>query len=268
MRRAVFLCCIAAATGTTARGSSVDRAILAAMHVSEVGNYRWISTVEDDRRFYLIDGKTRKDGYTFVTMPMVASIQRELGGNGSEIQRAVFKGDMDCVVETPEGWKTPAELTASATAPRRGSVTATRRRPPGAGGSGAIGPGHPAFRYSNLQLHLSHPHDELGIIVGCYSEIRPDPAGASGTLSELGAKLLLVHPGQNEITPLRASGTFKLWLKDGVLVRYQVQLAGTISVEVGSSRTEISVQQTATTEVTAVNAAPFEIPPEAKRKLG
>ena len=96
----------------------------------------------------------------------------------------------------------------------------------------------------------------------------PEAAGASGTLSELGAKLLLVHPGQNEITALRASGTFKLWLKNGVLVRYQVQLAGTISVGVGPNRWEISVQQTATTEVTALDAVPFEIPEEAKRKLG
>ncbi|MEO6569191.1 MAG: hypothetical protein ABIO94_10555 [Opitutaceae bacterium] len=267
MRRAVFFCCISMVSGTVAGGSSIDRAILAAMDLGEVGNYRWLSTVQDDGRFYLIEGKTRKDGYTLVNMPMVASIQRKLGGSRSEMQRAIFKGDMDCVVETLDGWKTPAELTASSTAPSRESV-AMRRRPPGGFGSGAIGPGHPAFRYSNLQLHLSHPHDELGIIVGCYSEIRPDTTGVSGTLSEQGAKLLLVHPGQNEITPLRASGTFKLWLKDGVLVRYQVQLAGMISVGVGSSRREISVQQTSTTEVTAVGAAPFEVPAEAKRKLG
>ncbi|MEO7415031.1 MAG: hypothetical protein ABIZ81_16950 [Opitutaceae bacterium] len=267
MRRTVFFCCIAVVTGTIVRSSPVDSAILAAMNLREAGNYQWTSTVEDDGRFYVIEGKTRKDGYTLVNMPMVGSIQRKIGGSGADMQRAVFKGDMDFVVETPDGWKTQAELAAVAVAPRRGSHAGARRRPASAGGGGAIGPGHPAFRYSNLQLNLSHPHDELGIIVGSYSEIRPDAAGACGTLSEQGAKLLLVHPGQNEITPLRASGTFKLWLKDGVLVRYEVQLAGTISVGVGSNRWEISLRQTTTTEVKAVGTTPFEVPEEAKRKL-
>lgn len=255
--------------GTSVQGTPVDTAILAAMKLREAGSYQWIATVEDDSRFYTIEGKTRRDGYTLVNMPMVNSIQRQIGGSGSDIQTAVFKGDADFVVETTEGWKSRTELAASPLAVPPQPKIPVRKR----GGMGSanlpIGPGHPAFRYSNLQLNLSHPHDEVGIIVGSYSDIRLDPTGSvTGTLSEEGAKLLLVHPGQNEITPLRASGTFKLWLERGVLVRYEVQLTGTISVGTGPSHWEISLRQTVTTDLRGVDATTFEVPEEAKRKLG
>lgn len=271
MRLSASLTCVVVSVfaGTIVRGTSVDTAILAAMKLREANSYQWIATVEDDSRFYTIEGKTRPDGYTLVNMPMVSSIQRKIGGSASDIQTALFKGDADFVVETAEGWKSRSELAASplAAPPLR---QASLRRRSGSGAAGLpIGPGDPAFRYSNLQLNLSHPHDEVGIIVGSYSDIRPDPAGyVTGTLSEEGAKLLLVHPGQNEITPLHASGTFKLWLERGVLIRYEVQLTGTISVGTGSSRWEISLRQTVTTDLRGVGSTTFEVPEEAKRKLG
>ena len=51
---------------------------------------------------------------------------------------------------------------------------------------------------------------------------------ASLTEAELlaAAKLLLVHPGQKEITPRAAAGTFRFWVENGMLVKYEVKLEG------------------------------------------
>jgi hypothetical protein len=271
MSRFACLCCALLSARAVCSATPVESAILAAMKLPEAHNYQWIATVQDDSRFYMVEGKTQKGGYTLVNMPMVSSIQQKLGADGTSVQTAIFKGDADCVIATPEGWKTPSELARIPVAPPP-LRTLPRKSFPGSGGGGGAGlpiiPGHPGFRYSNLQLNLSHPHDEVGIIVGSYDEVQSEPDGISGTLTEEGAKLLLVHPGQNEITPLRASGTFQLWFKDGALVRYEVRLAGTIVVGVGAKRWEISLHQTVVTELKGLETTTFEVPEEARRKLG
>src|ERR1041384_4739993 len=110
MKRTPWLFSLVMIIAAPARSAPVDDAIITAMKVQEATSYRWTTTVDDDSRFYTIDGKLRSDGYTLVTMPMVSTLQRRLGANRSEIQTAIFKGDIDFVVETPEGWKTPDEL--------------------------------------------------------------------------------------------------------------------------------------------------------------
>lgn len=266
MHRFACLCVVTWIARTVCPASPIDNAILAAMRFPEARNYQWFATVQDDGRFYIVEGKTEKGGYTLVSMPMVSSIQRKLGAASSDVQTVIFKGDVDCVIATPDGWKTPSELPDS-TSPLS-LQTLPRKRAGGPGGGLPLGPGHPGFRYSNLQLNLSHPHDEVGIIVGSYRDVQCEPDGIRGTLTEDGAKLLLVHPGQNEITPLHASGTFQLWFKDGALVRYEVELSGTIAVGTGPKRWEISLHQTVTTELKGVETTSFEVPEEAKRKLG
>ena len=114
------------------------------MQLREAGSYQWIATVEDDSRFYTIEGKTRPDGYTLVSMPMVSAIQRKLSSSASDIQTAVFKGDADFVVETKDGWKSRAELAASPGIVALESK-APAKRPGRPGSSGLpIVPGHPA----------------------------------------------------------------------------------------------------------------------------
>lgn len=87
-------------------------------------------------------------------------------------------------------------------------------------------------------------------------------------MSETGAKLLLVHPGQNGLTPLRANGTFRLWVRDGALLKYERKLKGTLSVETSSTRREIQVHQQSTTELKAVGTNTFVVPEAARQKLG
>lgn len=263
--RVVQICTFVLSGIAAAHGGTVDAAILAAMKLPDAHNYHWISTVEDDARFYEIEGRTEKAGYTLVSMPLVSSLRRRLGADGTGVQTAIFKGDMSCVIQTPTGWSTPDELSPKSGSANSHGVSYTSlhtSRHSRSGGSAS------SSNYSNIQLNLSHPADEIGIIVGSYTDIHADESGVSGTLSEMGAKLLLVHPGQDEITPLNASGSFKLWIKDGILVKYEVRLAGTISVETGSLHREFTVHQTATTELRDVGTTRVDVPEEVRRKLG
>jgi hypothetical protein len=267
MKRAVFLCCAAVAIGTTVRGGPIESAIIAAMKLREAANYQWVATVTEDSRFYFVEAKTRKDGYTLVSTPMVNSIQRKLGGGKSEIQTAIFRGNDEFVVQTPEGWMSRDELAELPSPGFGGQLGAGGARRPVRGGGSPAGFGGRGPRYSNLQVNLSFPHDELETIVGSYTEVRATTDGVEGVLSTDGAKLLLVHPGQDEITALRASGSFKLWLKDGAVSKYEVQLAGTLALGAGSNRREVSVNQSVTTELKDVGKTAFDVPEEAKRKL-
>ena len=106
-------------------------------------------------------------------------------------------------------------------------------------------------------------------IVAGYTDLKAEEGWVSGTLNETAAKLLLVHSGQEQLTPLTAGGTFRLWLTDGVLVKYETTLAGTLAVDAPrAGRREITVHQKSTTTVTNVGATKFEVPDEARKKLG
>jgi hypothetical protein len=253
-----------------------DVAIVAAMKIPGARSYSWSTTVEDDARTYDITGQTDQSGFALVTMPMISSVRRRVtrgtSRSANEVE-AVFKGADRCVIQTDDGWKTPAEIAAQ---PR---VDQSPAGPPGGGYPGVGFPGAPSRRsrqdpgatpppYSNLQLNLGLPHEEIGIIVGSHTEITADGDVVTGTLSETGAKLLLVHPGQNELTPLKAAGTFRLWVRDGALVKYELKLTGTLAVETPNARRQVTVNQTSTTEVKTVGRTTFVVPAEARQKLG
>lgn len=135
-------------------------------------------------------------------------------------------------------------------------------RPPG-GDSARPEPAH-----SNLQNTLSRPHEEVAIIVAGASDLKVEGETIRGTLSSTAAALLLVHPGQKDLTPLRASGTVRLWIKDGALQKYETRLEGRLAVDGSFGRREVEVQQTATTTLSAVGTTKFEVAPEAQKKLG
>ena len=279
MKRPLFasLALLCAATGL--RAVSSDAAIVAAMKLPDAANYTWTSTVDDDARSYTVDGQTdRASDLSLVTMPMVATVRRRAGtgtANSDNFSTVVFKGDEKCVVQVDSGWKTAEELASTARAGARGGYPGgldgtSRRGRRGVGGFPGGGPdgSRPPVAYSNLQKTLSRPHEEIGIIVATATDLKVDGDIVSGTLSDTAAKLLLVHPGQKEITPLKGSGTFRFWLKDGALVKYEVKLEGTLAVMSRGDRHEIAVHQTSLTEIKNVGSTKFDVPDEAKKKLG
>ena len=252
-----------------------DTAIVAAMKLPDAKNYSWVTTVEDDARTYDISGQTDQSDFSLVTMPMVAAVRRRVGRGSAPSDNqveAIFKGAERCVLRTPDGWKTPAELADQARAAARGGPGGAGfpggAFPGGGPPRGRRGAGHPPAPYSNLQSNLARPHEEVGVIVGSYTDIRAEGDVITGTLSETGAKLLLVHPGQSELTPLKAGGTFRLWVRDGALVKYELRLEGTLAVETPAARREVEVHQKSTTELKAVGTTIFTVPEEARMKLG
>jgi hypothetical protein len=266
------------------RAGPAERTVLAAMKLSDLPNYSWTSTIADDARTYQIEGKTQRGNCTWLHMPMVVSLARRLGPRaGGEIE-AFFRGNERCVIHTGRGWQTPDEL------PRehwswtdadewRFSRPNESARWALAGGRGpSADPCDPFAQLlqgapkaeknetpvSIAQFGVSHPHEELGVIVSCLTDLQVDGDGVAGTLSDLGAQLLLVRDGQEDITPLQAAGGFRLQIKDGVVVGYALRLAGIIAVD-GRRRL---VHQYSQTVVKDIGTTRFEAPDEAKRKLG
>lgn len=251
------------------RASDDDRLVVAAMHLSDQPNYTWTSTIVDDARTYEVEGRTTKNGYTRVKTPVPNAIRRRLGRSVTDVQiEAIFKGNVRCVLDTDDGWKTPDEL------PRpdiRGpdvqvqvpaSPGVVNKPPKPRNDEIEVG------RYSNLQLAISHPHEELGILVMNHADLKFEGNVVTGTITSTGVRLLLVHDGQLEITPLRGTGTFKLFLRGNTVSRYQVTLDGTLAVETSVGRRELEVHQTMDTTLIAIGTTKFDVPDEAKRKLG
>jgi hypothetical protein len=273
------------------RAGPVDQAIMAAMRVADQPNYGWTSMVTDDARTYDLEGKTQKGGYTWMRFPKIKTISLRLGREADEEIEAVFNGATAVVIRTDDGWKTIAELPRArrdwtddpffwpapppmpvAMSPRAGHMSRS-------GGFGPIDPLDPApiawpmvpvgaeeekRPYSNAQFALSRPHDELAIIVSSYVDM--DVAGdiAGGTLSDMGARLLLVHEGQeDQIRPIAAAGTFKLQIKDGLVVKYLLRLEGIVLVD----KKTVHVHQSSSTTIKDVGKSGFDVTDEIRRKL-
>lgn len=252
----------------------VDDAIVAAMRLAEQPSYAWVTTVTDDARRYDISGRTMRDGYTRVTMPAVNTLRRRLGRSVTDTHVAfIFRGNVACVVETEAGWRRPDEL------PPEPPLSAPPAVRGGAGVSAGAAtlplPTAPRAKpdsgpraYSNLQPGLSHPHEDLGLIVAGHESLVVEADTITGTLTETGARLLLVRDGQEAITPVRARGTFQLWRRGDLIVRYRVTLRGTLSIQLPGGARSIEVSQTSETFVTEVGAAAFEVPDEVRTRLG
>ncbi|WP_414661513.1 hypothetical protein [Horticoccus sp. 23ND18S-11] len=263
-----------------ARADPAADAIVAAMRLSEQASYSWVATVVDDARTYDIHGQTDRTGYARVRMPVVNSVRRQLGRSVTDTQvEFIFRGKVACVIETDDGWKRPDELPPAERTPRppavaaRTEVTVTANGtalpevplpslPPLPGGNSAA-----HRRYSNLQLGVSLPHEELGLIVSSHRDLVADGNTVSGTLTDLGARLLLVREGQDALTPVRATGAFKLWLRDGAVTRYEITLEGTLHVQASQGVRPMSVRQVTRTVIKDVGTTQVYIPDEARAKL-
>lgn len=263
--------------------SSIESAIVAAMQLSAAANYSWHCTVTDDAGTYKIEGKTEHTGFTWQRQPMPKLIARRLGRGASYDLEAFFHGPQAYVILTENGWQKLEEL------PKRhpdwtdqnefiyATVPALRSADMPADEQATDPLGLPQHAYillpqsekesdrvySNAQFALALPHEQLGVIVSSYDELAVNNNIATGTLSDLGARLLLVHDGHEYIRPVTAGGRFKLWLTPQRVEKFSVDLAGVVLV----GRRAIYVRQTSTTEIKAVGSTTVNVPAEARRRL-
>lgn len=259
-----------------------EDAIIAIMRLSDQANYTWLATISDDARTYEINGKTERSGYSLVRMPMINSVRRKLDRESADTHiDLIFRGNVDCVLRTDDGWLRPDELPEpeeisdfdrlgltgpAAIAVTRANASGVLKRPAIRRPASSRRDAPPA--YSNLQLAISPPHEELAVIVGSHRDLKVDGDIVTGVLTDLGAQLLLVRDGQKEITPLQARGDFKIWLRDGMVARYQVNLDGTLEVSPPrGARVTVLVNQRSTTVISDVGTTVLDVPEGARAKL-
>lgn len=276
---------------------------MAAMKIPDAPSYAWRTEVADDARSYEISGATERAGeYSLVTMPIPVTGARRaargpINSSGTSTVTAWFKGAVDCVVQSGDGWRRPEEI-ANAGDRDAGGGGGQRRRggaggPFGGGGGGGFGGGRGmgggagggrggggfpvpgddrgeagGRTFSNVQNTLSRPHEEIAVIIAGGSDLKAEGEVVSGRLSETSAKLLLVHEGQRDRVPLQAGGTFRLWVRGGALVKYETRLEGVLRVDDSAGRREVRVNETATTTLSEVGTARVEVPPDVRKRLG
>lgn len=281
-------------TGATARcfGGPSEDALVAALQLADQPNYSWTVTVADDVQAYTIDGKTRREGWSWVRLPMIAWVAQRIGREAGTNLEAIFRGNADGVVRTRRGWQKLGELPRyevvtddEAPFPELPSTRAgARSSSPGLPGDPFVSdpaspwssspparptvPADPGKGYSNAQFGVSPPHQELAIIVGSYVDLHAEGDEVTGTLDDAGARLLLVRDGQKDISPELARGDFRLRLQDGAITSYLLVLQGVLEVNGPRGRQRVLVNQKSNTIIRNVGTTEFQVPVEAYRKLG
>ena len=277
MKSLAFLCVGLAGPVATVFAESTDRVIIAAMKLSEQPNYTWFSMVDSEASTHEIEGRTTPAGITWVRMPMVASIGRKLGRQRETQLEALFHRNSAVVVLVDNQWNLLSELAA-----RRGENDSSRSRPMvrgsanagnfgmAGGQSASLGTAAPFLgdrrnqRIDGAGFGITHPHEELAVVISSFETM--DVAGdvVTGTLSPLGAALLLVRADQADVEPIISSGKFKLWLKNGAVNKYQLTLEGVVAV---GGWKKVDVRRNSTTTLKDVGTTDVIVPDEARRKL-
>jgi hypothetical protein len=272
------------ATTLLALADPIDTATLAAMRLGEAPNYSWNSSVIDDARTYVKVGKHVRNGFTWVTLPMVESVSRRLGrAAGTEIE-AIFGANDTCVIRLGDRWKSIRQLPKARSGademclmviPANGGL----RTPDMPADAAELDPFPPVIvitpstyreedenkPYSTASLAASPPHEELALIVSSWANVKIEGDRVTGLLNDTGARLLLCPGSDLDAAPLAAGGEFTLHVKDKRVTRYQLTLEGVLRV---GKKKKILVRQSSDTWINAVGSTAFIVPDEARLKLG
>ena len=208
----------------------------AAKKLARADNYSWKTTVDatGNSRFRPgpIEGKTEKDGYTVLVIT-----------RGDNTSHAVLRGTQG-VLKTAEGdWQSLADA----------------EKDDGGGGFNAV-------RFMAMMLRsFKTPAAEVESLAGKAKELKMSDDAYSGDLTDDGAKSLLTFngPGGNGPEVSEAKGSVKIWLKDGMLSKYQFNVQGHVEFN-GNGR---DVNRTTTVEIKDVGTTKVEVPEEAKKKI-
>jgi hypothetical protein len=107
------------------------------------------------------------------------------------------------------------------------------------------------------------PAAEAEDLVAKVKELRKtDDRALAGEMTEAGAKEVFSRWGRRA-EPTGAKGSAKFWLNDGVLVKYEYNLQGKITV----NNEERDINRTTTVEFKDVGKTKVDVPAEAKKKL-
>jgi hypothetical protein len=222
-----------------ADSSPLDTVTNAAAALGSQANYSWHSASESPGGGGFgggpTDGKTEKDGYTWLSMTM-----------RDNTLEAAMKGT-NVVIKTPDnGWQTAAEATAD-------------------NGGGF----NPVMFIARMFQNYKTPAMQAADLAGQVKELKTDGDSISGDLTDAGAKAQLSfrprggNGGGQAPDISNAKGSVKFWVTDGKLVKYQTHIQGTVSFN-GNDR---DIDRTTTVEIKDVGTTTIEVPTEAKKKL-
>jgi hypothetical protein len=214
-----------------AESSPKDEVSDAAKKLGDAGNYAWKTVIEFGNFTGTTEGKTDKEGLIGLSMSF-----------GDSTTEAFLKGGKGAVKTQDQDWQSLSELEAAS----------------------GTEPGPRRFLVRRLQA-LKTPSTEVSDLAGKTKELKKDGQVYSADLTEAAAKELLSfgRRGGNAAEPKNAKGSVKIWLKDGALSKYVVNVQGTVNFN-GEDR---DVDRTTTTEIKDVGATKLEVPESAKKKL-
>jgi len=229
---------LAAAPLLAADSGGKDDVIAAAKKLAASDNYTWHTTVEstNNGRFRPgpTDGKTEKDGFTFVTFSM--------GDNTSE---AALKGT-NGAVKTDGDWQSLADAAKD-------------------DGGGGFNP----TRFLAMRMqNFKSPAQEAGDLANGAADLKLADGVYAGDLTEAAAKDRLTFfrrpPGGGDGPEVSgAKGSVKFTVSDGVLSKYVLNVQGHVEFN-GNGR---DVNNTTTCEIKDIGKTKVEVPDDAKKKI-
>jgi hypothetical protein len=235
MKTSLLLSALVLATTSLLAADSEPKAavVAAAKKLAAQSNYSWSTTVvvPEGARFRPgpTEGKTEKDGFTFLSMT-----------RRDTTTEAVIKGGKGAI-KTDEGWKSLADAAKD----DGGGFNMTR------------------FAALMLQEYLL-PAAQAEDIVAKMKEVKLSDGVYAGDLTDEGAKQLLqFRRGGSEGPEISgAKGSVKFWVKDGILSKYEFKLQGKMSFNGNDS----DVDRTTTVEVKDIGTTKVTVPEEASKK--
>lgn len=219
----------------------------AAKKLEDAGGYGWASSSKSEggggngnrNRFQPgpVEGKLDKDGLVWIKTTQ------------GETSTEAFLKAGKIAVKSGDAWKAGSDFDPSA--------------------QGGQGRRDPAMGLVRRLQNFKAPAVEAGSVIDKLGDVKDEGDGVfSSTLSEDGAKELLTRggrPGGNgngaQVTDPKA--TVKMWVKEGILVKYELNTQGKVSF----NNNEFTVNRTTTVEFKDVGSVKIEVPEEAKKKL-
>jgi hypothetical protein len=224
---------LVACTLSAADSSPRDKLLNATKQLGDKPNYSWTTTTKEGDgspgRVGPIAGKAEKTGLTYLSF--------EIGGIPVEVYMNGQKG----AAKALEGWQTFDEIAQ-------------------AGGTAAA-----VVRY--LRFYKA-PGVESARLSEKLKDVKEAEGVISGELKEEAVKELLERgarrrEGQEPPKIEGPKGSMKVWLQDGALTKYEVNIQGKVT----AGDREIDVNRTATVEIKDVGSTKVEVPAEAKAKM-
>jgi hypothetical protein len=216
----------------------------AAKKLADKGNYSWKANSESASGTGGGSGRGRFGGPTEGKTD--GGITQLSMTRGETTLEAVLKGGKGAI-KTEDGWKSLSEASE-------------------AGGAG--GGARNAARFTALMLqNYKTPAAEVEALAGKAKDLKKDGEAYAGALTPDGVKDLLGRfrrPGGDTPEVANPKGSLKVWVKDGVLSKYEYHVEGKMTF----NNNDVEINRTTTVEIKDVGTTKLSVPEEAKKKLG